>query len=465
MFMKKDLRFFIDLARNLSKVDNLKFNYEKLLDGIVSNPNITKEQFLDVYLNILPNTKYEYHKYCLFEYFAKNHPQKENLRWIWGIAKDFDLSESEKPLSSVGQVILRQLDKNDELWQEVVKYFASLKGRSMYNKIQKQEWSIFAYYEPLKIQIEIEKDMDKYDDYTALYEKYRIIWDGETDPWSLYEQLSSNPYIDDKRIRIIFNAVKKFKEEDNKVRVLKKLISRPKISEKLFGEILEYRRKIKFVTLWNNMYAGAAENPTHIGGMFRFFYNYLKTPISFASDRYMVFCFLFSNPSLADEQTDKLIDLLQKHTAENKISIGNSVQMFDIFASIFKRKNFGGYMAQTVLTIFFNYTDQFNSGSAGFIDDAITWLNRKFDLSSMNMGEKTYNLFIKRASGNVFKFSLLSQLLLNKDLTKKQYEEIAVLLESAYFRENKLQLPKILGSHETDIAYILYNWASCKYTV
>ena len=166
--------FFINLLKEMDRDDGrlLWMVYDDILNGISTNPNLTQEQFLDVY-SIVPHEKHN-----LMRNFASSHPQKENLMWIWDLAKKQDITE--KSAWWVGWKLLEILDEDDDLRLEVVNYFNGLKDTMLlYNKETGEKIPYIEYEFFLEYMVENEKDLSKYDKYVELYQE-RKLKEGET---------------------------------------------------------------------------------------------------------------------------------------------------------------------------------------------------------------------------------------------------------------------------------------------
>ena len=175
----------------------------------------------------------------------------------------------------------------------------------------------------------------------------------------LYKGLAQNPYLDDERTIKIFNDVKKIPDEMERAIVMQELLSQSHISGELFDEMFEYRKEIKFVTLWNRFYVGATNNTAHVGRVFKFLHNYVKKLISPASERYLVFSGMARNSSISLDQIDKLIVILEKQMRENELLEYGlmNLEMFQVFSGLLARKGLGNERIEKILTIFFDYLD------------------------------------------------------------------------------------------------------------
>lgn len=450
---KKGLPFFIDLAKKSNKNN---YFYEELLLAISANPNITKEQFYNLFSNIPTEDIIFFHHYKDFTPLVKSLPEKQKLEWMWDIAKKVDFSDNPNLLVDVGSHILKRLDENDDLRIEVTDCFTRLKGKRFYSKNQKTEWPVFAYSILIEILMKSEQDMNKFDEHFDNYEKARWRFNDFEYDWDLYKNLAQNPYLDDERTRKIFDDVKKIPDEMERAIVMQELLSQSHISEELFDEMFEYRREIKFVTLWNRFYVGASKNTTHIGKVSKYLHKYVKKLLN--GDRYLVFAGMAQNQSLPLEQVDKLISFLEKETQETgMLRYGNMPrEMFHVFTGLLVRKDLGNERTKKILTIFFDYLDKHNDSERehGTVHQ---WMYRTLNLSEFRMDDEIFTFFTRRARVNVHKYYLLAQLLSNVNLTERQFDEINKILYWTYF-ESGVPL-----TQQSSINRILYFWISNKY--
>jgi len=459
--VKKNLPFFIELAK---KTDENDFFYDRLLYGISSNPNITKEQFHDLFSSIPPGQVYNFYKSELFKHLVKASPEKTKLEWMWEKAKKVELSKSTMPILNVGRYILQHLDENDSLRIEVTECFTHLKGKTVFNETQQQVWPVAAYLTLVETLMELQQDMEKFDEYADLYDLYRFRFGDSDSEWMLYKHLASNPYLDDERTKKIFNGIKKMPDELERAIGMQELLSQSHISGELFDEMFEYRREIKYVTLWNKFYIGAANNTTHIDRVFKFLHNYVKKLISPVSERYLVFSAMSRNPSISLDQIDKLIVILEKQMCENTL-LKNGVmapQMFQVFSSLLERKGLGNERIEKILTIFFDYLDKHNNTQREHqvVHD---WMSRKLGLSAFEMDDEIFSFYVRRALKNVHKYFLLAQLLPNVNLTEKQFNEIIKVLDRPYFKEGTFVEIGISFPNRYAERCLLYFWVSNKY--
>lgn len=467
--VKKSLPFFIDMARKTNKDD---FFYQQLLYGISSNPNITKEQFLDLFSSIPSGQLYDFYKYELFEHLVRSSPEKQKLEWMWEIAKKVELSKSTSPLLKVGKYILQNLDENDSLRIDVTECFTRLKGKTVFNETQQQVWPVAADLTLVETLMESEQDMDKFDKCADMYDAHRFRFGDGDNEWLLYKHLASNPYLDDERTKHIFNDIKKMPDELERAIGMQELLSQSHISGELFDEMFEYRKEIKFVTLWNKFYIGAANNTTHVDRVFKFLHNYVKKLISAVSERYLVFSAMSRNPSISLDQIDKLILIMEKQMLENELLKHGLMasEMFHVFSSLLERKGLGNERIEKILTIFFDYLDKHNNSQREH-QVVHNWMSRKLDLSEFEMDDEIFSFYVQRASKNVHRYFLLAQLLPNVNLTEKQFNEIVKVLDRAYFKKGAFV--DMCTSVEKGISYshryaekcLLYFWVSNKYVI
>jgi len=459
--VKKSLPFFIGLAKKTNKDD---FFYDQLLYGVSANPNITKEQFFDLFSSIPPGQIHDFYRYRMFKHLVKSSPEKQKLGWMWEIAKKVELSKSTFPLLEVGRYILQHLDENDSLRIDVTECFTRLRGKTVFNETQQQVWPVAAYSTLVETLMESEQDMDKFDEYADMYDSVRFRFvDCEYD-WMLYKNLAQNPHLDDKRTRKIFNDVKKIPDEQERAIVMQELLSQSHISGELFDEMFEYRKEIKFVTLWNRFYVGAANNTAHVGRVFKFLHNYVKKLISPTSERYLVFSGMARNPSISLDQIDKLIVILEKQMRENELLEYGLMapEMFQVFSGLIARKGLGNERIEKILTIFFDYLDKHNN-SQGRHESVHDWMSRKLNLSEFEMDDEMFSFYMRRACENVHKYYLLAQLLPNANLTERQFNEVVKVLDRAYFKKGTFVDIGISSSHRYAEKCLLYFWVSNKY--
>lgn len=311
--------------------------------------------------------------------------------------------------------------------------------------------------------MEMEKDMNKFDVLAQAFDNNRIIFGDGNNDWLLYSHLAANPHLDTARVSKCFNEIKKIPAEDERALAIKKLITQSNISGELFDEIFEYRRQIKYVTLWNHFYIGAAQNTAHIDRIFKFLRKYVKKLISAGGDRDKVFCSLISNPSLTDKQVDELINILKYEVLENTFLKHGSMyeRMFEVFSSTLNRKGLGNERNKKILSIYFHYMTSVEKRIV--TNDALNWFNWKFDISDMEMDDQIFDMIIENImKSNIF-ISFSSHLLRNKNLTQKQYDNIAGFLDTLFFRNGTFNYSEIPVSIYYSPAYCLFNWASCKY--
>jgi hypothetical protein len=456
----KNLPFFIDLAKKTNKE---VFFYDSLLYAISANPNVTKEQFLEFFSGIQDGNIPDFYRYRLFKYIKRSSPEKEKLEWIWGIAKTVDLSKSTYPLLEAGRYILQNLDEQDDLRTEVTECFIRLKGRTVFSESRQQVWPVAAYLTLVETLAESEQDMSKFDEYADMYDKARFRYGDSDNKWMLYSKLARNPHLDDIRTNMIFNNVRKIPDELERAIVMQELLSQSHISGELFDEMFEYRKEIKFVTLWNKFYIGAANNTTHIERVFKFLQNYVKT-FSPASERHLVFSGMARNPSVSLEQTDKLISILEKQTLTNAILKGGLMapEMFQACSGLLSRQGLGNDRIKKILTIFFDYLDEHNNSERGH-EGVHDWMSRKFDLSRFEMDDEIFSFYIRRACKNVHKHFLLAQLLPNVHLTGRQFREIVKVLDHAYLKKGTFEGTGTSSSQRYAEKCLLYFWVSNKY--
>ncbi len=458
--VKKNLPFFIDLAKKTKKED---FFCDSLLYAISANPNLTKEQFLDIFSGIPHGQIPDFYRYNFFKHLIRSSPEKEKLEWMWEIAKQVELSKSTYPLLTVGRYILQHLDENDSLRIDVTERFTRLKGKTVFNETQQQVWPVGANLTLVETLMKSEQDMGNFDEYADMYDNARFRYGDSDCEWLLYMNLAKNPHLDDKRTSKIFNEVKKIPDELERAIVMQELLSQSHISGELFDEMFAYRKEIKFVTLWNKFYIGAANNTTHVGRVSKFLHKYVKNLISAASERYLVFSGMARNPSVPLDQIDKLIAILEKQVREN-FFLKNGLmarEMFQVFSGLLARKGLGHERIEKILTIFFDYLDTHNNSQRRH-EDVHQWMSRRLNLSEFEMDDELFSFYIRRARENVHKYFLLAQILPNVNLTERQFGEVVRMLDRAYFKKDTF-----VGIGTSSYRYaercLLYFWVSNKY--
>ena len=458
--IKKNLPFFIDLAKKTNKEI---FFYDSLLYAISANPNITKEQFLEFISGIPRGEIPDFYRYRLFKYVMRSSPEKEKLEWIWEIAKKVDLSKSTYPLLEVGKYILKHLDEQDSLRIDVTECFTRLKGKTVFSESQQQVWPVAANLTLVETLVKSVRDMGKFDEFADMYDKARFRFGDSENEWMLYAKLAQNPYLDDMRTNLIFNNIKKIPDELERAIVMQELLSQSHISRELFDEMFKYRKEIKFLTLWNKFYIGAANNSTHVESVLKFLQNYVKT-FSPANERYLVFSGLARNPSMSFDQIDKLISILEKQMRENAILKSGLMapEMFQVFSGLLAGKGLGNDRIKKILTIFFNYLDEHNNSERGH-EGVHDWMSRKFNLSEFEMDDEIFSFYMRRACKNVHKHFLLAQLLPNVNLTERQFNDIVKVLDRAYFKKETFEGIGISSSHRYAEKCLLYFWVSNKH--
>ena len=301
-----------------------------------------------------------------------------------------------------------------------------------------------------------EQDMNKFDERIDNYEKARWRFNDNEYDWWMYKNLAQNPYLDDKNARKIFDDVKKISDGSERTHVMQELLSQSHISEELFDEMFEYRREIKFVTLWNRFYVGASKNTAHIGKVSKYLHKYVKKLIN--GDRYLVFAGLVENPSLPLDQVDKLISFLEKEIQDTgMLRHGDRpYEIFPIFSGLLVRNDLGNERTERVLTILFDYLDISNNSESKH-GNVYGNMYRTLDLSKFKMDDELFTYFTRRARVSVYKCYLLAQLLSNVYLTERQFNEINNMLHWTYF-ESGVPL-----TEQSSINRILYFWISNKY--
>ena len=454
----RNLPFFIKLSKSegIGKLNHTLY----IIYGIVSNPNITKEQFLDLYYFVPVNEQKN-----LLVRFIDTHFDRDILKWAWDFEKRKQIGGLEKLW--VGKKIIKHLDENDELHMEVIDYYKSIGDEVFYNVKLNKEQPIIEYDFFLEFMIENEVCMESYDEYVQRY-LFRMKQRGEDISHRFYTILSRNRGLDDARIANLYNFSKHY---DNSFRtpIMANLLMCENVSEDLFIDILNYRNELKNRSLIIDLYAGAAKNPTHIHKTFGILFKYLsragKNPIE---SKDLVFRFIASNPSLSRDHVDKIISLLEKWVISGKIRVDiyGFAQLNHLVWNLFQREDLDKDQIKRIYCFYFKYLDIIADYYNKFTNSQEENFTKRiyFKVPKLYLDNDLFDMILYNTSNNVFQHQVLMWLLDNENLTRKQYETILTIIEPMYFKGNKFKDEKTLaqnGIEATD--YGLMQWASCKY--
>lgn len=454
----RDLPFFIKLSKN--KELGKFFPTLYLIYGIVTNPNISKEQFLNLYRSVSESEQGN-----LIFRFIDTHPDRDTFKWTWEL-------EKKNPNNSlgkywVGKKIIKHLDETDKLRKEVIEHYKSIRDEMFYNETLKKEQYIIEYEFFLECMIGNEVNMQSYDEYVQLY-SFRMKQINKDIDHRFYQYLSRNRELDETRIVNLYNISKNY-DEDFRTSILMNLLQCKNISEELFIEILDSRKELKNRQLINELYAGAAKNPTHINQIFTILFKYLKAagknPVQ---SKDLVFRFIVSNPSLSRDQVDRIISLLEKWVMGGKVPINNSGfrQLSTLIWRLFEREDLKKDQIKRIFSFYFQYLDTFANYYNKFtkVQKEIFYSQIYLKVPKLYLDDDIFDMVLHRTSGNVFQHQVLMWFLDNENVTRKQYEIIFSIIEPMYFKGDTFIDEDILSSREIRAQDNgLMQWASCKY--
>ena len=453
----KNLPFFIKLSKNK---DVGKFNSTYLIYGIVSNPNITKEQFLDLYHYVSENEQKN-----LLTRFIDTHFDRNILKWAW----DFEKRKQIRGLGKlwVGKKIIKHLDENDELRMEVIEHYKSIRDEVFYNEKLNKEQHIIEYDFFLEFMIENEVSMQSYDEYVQLY-SFRMKQINEDISHSFYNCLSRNRELDETRIVNLYNISKNY-DEYFRTSIMMNLLQCKNIPENIFIEILNSRKELKNRSLITDLYAGAAKNPTHIHKTFGILFKYLrsagKNPIE---SKDLVFRFIVSNPALSRDHVDRIISLLEKWVIGGKVRVDiyGFAQLNHLVWNLFKREDLERDQIKRIYCFYFQYLDTIANYYNNFTNSQKENFSKRiyFKVPKLYLDDDLFGMILHRTSNNVFQHQVLMWLLDSENLTRKQYETILTVIEPMYFKGNTFIGTDILTQNRISAPdHGLMQWASCKY--
>lgn len=456
----RDLPFFMKLSKN--KELGEFFPTLSLIYGIVTNPNISKEQFFDLYHSVSESEE----RNLIFR-FIDTHPDRDTFMWTWELEK----KNPNKSLGKywVGERIIKHLDETDELRREVIEHYKSIRDETFYNEKLKKEQYIVEYDFFLECMIGNEVNMQSYDEYVQLYylRKEQI---NEDINYIFYSHLARNRELDETRIVNLYNISKNY-DEYFRTSILMNLLQCKNIDEELFIEILDSRKELKNRRLINELYAGAAKNPTHINKIFPILFKYLKSagknPVE---SKDLVFRFIISNPSLSRDQVDKIISLLEKWVMGGKVPVYNFgfgfSQLSTLIWRLFEREDLKKDQVKRIFSFYFQYLDTFAKYYNKFTKGQKENFSKQIYLKvpKLYLDDDIFDLVLHKTSGNVFQHQVLMWFLDNENLTQKQYEIILGIIEPMYFKGDTFIDKNILSNWDIRApGHGLMQWASCKY--
>lgn len=473
MQKEKNLPFFIEQLKKLNRTGNKLtwIVYDDLLKGIAANPNLAREQFLDIY-PIVP-----FEKQNMMSNYAKSNPDIEDLRWIWGIAKQQEINN----LSAwfVGRRILRQLNENDDLYQDVVKHFEEMQNQMFILNERGNMSPNSSYRLFLEFMMSNQKNLDEYDRYLSLYKDFIYKrYEKSQNPMAMtqkmnYRNITQNRYLDTSRIKKYYDNIKNL-HEDFRVYILANLLECSQISEEFYDKIIQYRKEIKTKEHVNDLFKGAVRNTTHMSSWFEYFYKYLKKELKPRSKKYLVFSGLVSNPSLKEEQLERMIELLiNQDLKASSVLYG---QIHHIVMEFFKRDDLNKDQIKRLLTYYLDYFNLFESRCYELFPAKyheyyydMTLLSAK-DMpeatSELGVDDDFFNLILDKVANNRFRLLVLSSLFENKKLSLEQYQHLVKIMGPVYFPNNELMNIEYHPQKDIRIPHeAIRKWASCKYVI
>jgi hypothetical protein len=459
-----NLPFFINLLYKLRTKEPImiKSSQEKwslsvhnsLLEGITSNPNLQRKQFLKLF----KRNPYEIHHQFLN--FTTSHQEAEDLKWIWKLAKEQEMTS----LTSwwVGQDILKQHSKNAALQKDVIEYFLGLEEINLiYNKETRKKIPSLNFGFFLEFMIANTSDMDTYDEYVNLYTAYTKRNKAPEYKW--FYTISSNQNIDEERIKNILIESKNLFEEA-RIRVLSNLLSCSNIPVNLFNEILEKKKTIKEKVLINELYEGAARNQSHIHWYIETLLKYLKRGRKEIKPHiFNIFEVLVSNKSISKEELDDVIEIIQTKGTELHWYWKSSYKNLSrTIARCLERQNLSKEQITRIIDLYFDFIDEIDQNWKKAESYNRPEVMDVF--SEANILTEQIDLVIERLKGRVLEYPTLATLAINKNLTNEQYLFVHNVLKRNYFgKGNSFQVTEYPFLDIRAPHFVLHKWASSRF--